>query len=463
MSVRRPFVLSAVAAVLAAAVAAAPSAGAAAPAAAPSGAAAGAQPVPVTGDSDLGEWASGVPQVEAASGPAPRVALAEGASAATAADLTSSIATKLAARGASRGAGAYFSGQVVDLATGRAVWSKAVSTSRLPASNQKLVTGYVAMKSLGGSARITTPVLQDPKWRSTIYLKGAGDPTLSTARLATMAKSVASTVTGQGYDLVNVVVDDSLFPAPTNATGWKSTWVPSEVAPVRALVVDQANVMDTSIHAGKAFAAELKKAGLPVKAVKRGVVQPGSTTLTSTTSGTVGSMVQVMLNASQNDYAEALYRLAAIKRGYAPTWSGAKSNAMNVLKRYGVYTKGLAFYDGSGLSRSDRMTVTTALYLLKRMRIQEDVNSVVFASPGMPIAGVSGTLKTRFTTKPTVCAKNIVRAKTGTLSDTVALSGIAPGKDGRERLFALFVNYQTNTSDARIVVDALAATSTGCY
>ena len=174
-------------------------------------------------------------------------------------------------------------------------------------------------------------------------------------------------------------------------------------------------------------------------------------------------MVQTMLNASQNDYAEALYRLAAIKRGYPASWSGAKANAMDVLTRYGVYRTGLSFHDGSGLSRSDRMTVTTALYILKRMRLQQDVNSVVFAAAGMPIAGESGTLKSRFTTTPTVCARNIVRAKTGSLDDTVTLSGIAPGKDGRERLFSLLVNYNTATTDARVVVDALAATSTGCY
>jgi D-alanyl-D-alanine carboxypeptidase/D-alanyl-D-alanine-endopeptidase (penicillin-binding protein 4) len=81
----------------------------------------------------------------------------------------------------------------------------------------------------------------------------------------------------------------------------------------------------------------------------------------------------------------------------------------------------------------------------------------------MPTAGVSGTLKTRFTTSPTICAKGAVRAKTGSLDDVVTLSGIAPGEDGRERLFSLLVNYNTATTSARAAVDALAATATGCY
>jgi D-alanyl-D-alanine carboxypeptidase/D-alanyl-D-alanine-endopeptidase (penicillin-binding protein 4) len=460
MSVRRPPVLLAVAAMLAAAVVAAPTAGASAPSAGP----AGSQPIPVAGDSDLGDWATGLPE-RGPAGAAPTLTAtgAQASTETTVADLTSSITTKLVARGKSRGAGTSFSGQVVDMATGKALWSVAPGTPRLPASNQKLVTGYVAMKSLGAPAKLVTPVHQGVAYRSTLYLVGRGDPTLTTSRVASLAQAAATALRNQGITAANVIVDDSLFPAPTNATGWKASWVPDEVAPVRALVVDQVNVMDTSLNAGSVFVAQLRKAGVSVNWMKRGTLERGAPLLASTTSPTVGSMVQTMLNASQNDYAEALYRLAAIKRGYAATWAGAKANAMDVLRRYGVYRTGLSFYDGSGLSRSDRMTVTTALYLVKKMRTQEDVNSVVFASPGMPIAGVSGTLKNRFVTKPTVCAKNIVRAKTGSLSDTVTLSGIAPGKDGRERLFSLLVNYTSNTNDARIVVDALAATSTGCY
>ena len=65
--------------------------------------------------------------------------------------------------------------------------------------------------------------------------------------------------------------------------------------------------------------------------MRRGVVESGSTDLATTTSPTIGSMVQAMLNVSQNDYAESLYRLAAVKRGYRADWAGAKANAVNVL------------------------------------------------------------------------------------------------------------------------------------
>ena len=232
---------------------------------------------------------------------------------------------------------------------------------------------------------------------------------------------------------------------------------------MRPLVVDQANLMDTSMGAGNVFAKLLRDRGLTVRSVARNTVEPGSTTVATTLSPTVGSMVQAMLNVSHNDYAEMLFRLSGVKRGYNGGWSGARANARWVLDHYGVSTAGLALYDGSGLSRSNRMTVTTALYLVKRMREQQDVNSVVFTSAGMPVAGVSGTLEDRFRTAPTSCARNRVKAKTGTLSDVVTLTGVAMGGDGRERLFSVMVNNNTATTSARNAVDLLATTATGCY
>ncbi|MGO4343509.1 D-alanyl-D-alanine carboxypeptidase/D-alanyl-D-alanine-endopeptidase [Pedococcus sp. 2YAF34] len=458
----RPAALAALTAVLAAAVTAA------------SVTPAAAGPT-ASGDLERAASTTGVPRTTVAStglapfgptgGPLSRSAgtASTDATTTTTTDLTSSIATKLTTRAKDTRLGTAWSGQVVDLATGRAVWSRSTTTTRLPASNEKLITAYVAMKSLGGGATLTTSVLQGSRYKSSVYLKGVGDPTLTSARLKTMASTVASTYKAQGITAVKVFVDDSLFPAPTNATGWKAEWVPSEVAPVRALVVDQVNVMDTSVNAGYVLANQLRSYGLTVNGVGRAVVETGSTTVAGSTSPSVGSMVQAMLNLSQNDYAEALFRLAALKRGFAGDWTGARANALQVLQRYGVYTKGLVFYDGSGLSRSDRMPVTTALYLVKKMRTQPDVNSVVFASPGMPVAGVSGTLENRFTTAPTSCARSIVRAKTGSLDDVVTLSGIAQGKDGRERLFSLLVNANTATAGARAAVDALTATATGCY
>lgn len=457
------------AAVSAPAAVAAPSAAAPAPAPAPAAAPAAPAPaapaapapVPISGDSDTGPWASGIPLVTAAG--TDLAPLPGGRSTSEAADLSWSIRARLFSRGSVPQIGAHASGQVVDVATGRVLWAKNPTTARTPASNQKIVTAFVTLASMGTSARLTTPVLQVASQPSTVYLKGAGDPALSSAQLASMATTVAARVKGQGLASVRVVVDDSLFPAPTNAAGWKPEWVPGTVAPVRALVVDQANVVDTSIHAGQVFAARLKAAGVTASVVRRGVVPTGATTIASVASPTVAQLVQTMLNASHNDYAEALFRLAALRRGLAADWAGARTNAVQVLTAAGIDRAGMVVNDGSGLSRTGRMTPVTAIDLVSTIRSIPAQNAVIFAAAGLPTSGVSGTLRTRFVTAPTSCAHSDIRAKTGTLGDVVALSGVSTGVDGRERLFSVLVNNVSSTSAARADVDALAATSTGCY
>ena len=91
---------------------------------------------------------------------------------------------------------------------------------------------------------------------------------------------------------------------------------------------------------------------------------------------------------------------------------------------------GMALLDGSGLSRKDRRVAA-----LPRRRPSRGPghstrprSPLMFEPDAMPVAGVSGTLDDRygrFVTKQARCAQGDVRAKTGTLFDTIGLSGVA--------------------------------------
>ena len=86
---------------------------------------------------------------------------------------------------------------------------------------------------------------------------------------------------------------------------------------------------------------------------------------------------------------------------------------------------------------------------------------------GLPIAGKTGTLRAsygRFTAATSKCAVGAVHAKTGTLSDAVALAGWTRGLDGQVKTFAFVINGKpTSTTLMRQNIDMLAATVTGCY
>ena len=135
---------------------------------------------------------------------------------------------------------------------------------------------------------------------------------------------------------------------------------------------------------------------------------------------------------------------------------------MATLRARGVITYGSATYDGSGLSRSDRLTSQNLASLLRRVHQTPVVHDVLYSSAGMPIAGVSGTLRTRFATADTSCARGKVKAKTGWLSDVVSLSGTAYGVDGRLRVFSIIENGAADPTKARLAIERFATAATGC-
>ncbi|RSN71051.1 D-alanyl-D-alanine carboxypeptidase, partial [Streptomyces sp. WAC 05379] len=78
---------------------------------------------------------------------------------------------------------------------------------------------------------------------------------------------------------------------------------------------------------------------------------------------------------------------------------------------------------------------------------------------GLPVAGFTGTLSTRYTDG----AAGIVRAKTGTLHGVNSLAGTVVDQDGRLLAFA-FLSTGDNADAARSALDrtATALASCGC-
>jgi D-alanyl-D-alanine carboxypeptidase/D-alanyl-D-alanine-endopeptidase (penicillin-binding protein 4) len=92
---------------------------------------------------------------------------------------------------------------------------------------------------------------------------------------------------------------------------------------------------------------------------------------------------------------------------------------------------GVRVVDGSGLSRSDRVTARMLTGVLLALWQNPVYRGIVWA--GLPVAGVSGTLKHRLLKGP---AHRRVRAKTGSTDVASALSGYV----GRRFAFAVIQN-----------------------
>ena len=371
------------------------------------------------------------------------------------------MASALTSRATTTRFGTSFSGAVVDAASNATVWSKSGSTGRMPASTNKLVTASNALTLFGPDKRWTTRV-RAGAYANRVVLVGAGDPSLKSAGLDAMAKKTAAALLAKKITAARVYVDDDVFPTPSLAYGWKASYVPDSITPVRGLVRDQRNNSDTSADAARYFRDRLKAYGVTGAGYYgRANAASGSAIIASTTGTPLSTMVSTMLLNSDNEIAEALHKLVGRGLGYGASWGGARTAQAKELAVQGLATG--AVYDGSGLSRADRISALQLARIVDRGIDAGTQTTLWPLKSGLPAAGRTGTLAGRFTTPASKCAVGKVWAKTGTLADVVTLAGWTTGTDGRVKAFAFIVNGKTSSTTLKQNVDMLAATVNGCY
>jgi serine-type D-Ala-D-Ala carboxypeptidase/endopeptidase (penicillin-binding protein 4) len=266
-----------------------------------------------------------------------------------------------------------------------------------------------------------------------------------------------------------VHVDDDIFPDTNRARGWTRSYIPSVVSSVEGLARIWDYSADPSTNAAKVFADRLTKKGYPT-GIGPDADAGEAAVLAESKGHTVGDAVRVMLRISENNVAEVLHRHVARAVGIEPTWTGATQATEQVLRSLGIDPTGMSLLDGSGLSRKDRVSPRFLVDVLRVARVTNPGPfTLMFEPDAMPVAGLSGTLDDRygrFVTRQSRCAAGAVRAKTGTLFDTVGLTGVATTIAGGERIFSILVNDRPQRYSAlatRQAVDGLTATINGCW
>lgn len=363
---------------------------------------------------------------------------------------------------------------VSDALSGKEIVSYRPTTGLLPASNMKVVTAANALHALGPTKRFETKVVK--VGTAAIALVGGGDATFGSTGLSNLAQQTVAAVRADDElapspgRRLRVFVDDSLYPTPTVPAGWRDGYEPGVVRPVRALGMDGDYTMDSARSAGQRFAAALRDNGVSAGYVAR-TTTTGKPTIASYLGLRLSTQIKYMLQVSENNVAEMLFRNTALATGQSASWAGASRAAAIQLRDMGVRTAGTSLKSGSGVARNDRLTTRLLTGVLNRIanRARFPELASIYYGAGLPLAGRSGTLAAangRFNTKPTNCAAGKVRAKTGTLFDTTALSGLTVGTDGRIKSFSVFVNSRPQSVpqlSTRRSIDRIAATVNGCY
>jgi len=171
------------------------------------------------------------------------------------------------------------------------------------------------------------------------------------------------------------------------------------------------------------------------------------------TSPSLLEILQVIEKVSQNLHAELVLReVARVTRGAGTRESGLQELAV-WLAGIGIKAEEWRAEDGSGLSRNDEVSPRAMTRLLSHMAASK--HGAAWLSL-LPVGGEDGTLANRLCC---VSDGKLVRAKTGTLTRAIALSGYADSRTRGRLAFSILVNnFSAPLAEVRAWVDKIALT-----
>ena len=359
----------------------------------------------------------------------------------------------------------------------------------LPASNAKLFTTAAALLKFGSQWQISTPVYATgtAPHLTSLYVVGRGDPSITTTQLEALVEELKA----KGITKIDrLIVEDSYFPEGGINPTWEwedlhyywgtsvnslilnenaviLTILPTELGETvklqwsdslaakqwqienKAVTAAEETPYNVTIHPNftqplleiegelaidskpdiwalsvpdpgryflNSFRRQLLQAGIEVSSAKliKNESNHWETELTAIESPALAELLDKTNQESNNLYAESLFQLV-----------GGAEGVKEVLTELGVDPGTYHLADGSGLSRRHLISPEAIVSTLSLMAATAEAE-IYRAS--LPIAGESGTLKSRFLN--TTVAGNL-RAKTGTLTGVSALSGYLeiPGQE----------------------------------
>lgn len=380
---------------------------------------------------------------------------------------------------------------VADALTGKTLFSQKGEAAATPASNLKLLTAAAALATLGPETRFSTRAVAGSAPNQVVLVAGGdamlsdggGDPAkvMGHAGVEDLARQTAVALAAAGVKgPVTLSIDDTLFSGPALNPDWADGDVDAgEIAPIFPMALNAGRLapevlsgprpQDSAVAVAEAFAHALEDAGVATNgaitrgkapaasgAAGAGPVQPGSV-LGSVESATVAGQVQYMLDESDNYVAEVMGRMSALKLGKEASNAGAVAAVREVVESLGVPMEGITMTDACGLAVGNLISPAQLVKVLTLM-LADPGSDLGQALPGLPIAGLSGSLERRFASGPELGGAGLVRAKTGSLNSVTGLSGYVVNAHGRLLVFSILGNgFSDGAAAARPVADAAAA------
>jgi len=220
----------------------------------------------------------------------------------------------------------------------------------------------------------------------------------------------------------------------------------------------QINVLDRTDYADRLFRAQWGELGGSFSGVVReATVASPATNLLSLAEHRSRPLSEVLrdINKRSDNPITRLTFLAladrmASERAAMPTAANAEVTVRQWLRKEGIDDGGLVLDNGSGLSRSEKIS---PLQLAQVVRTAARKPWAPEFMASLPVAGVDGGMQRRLV-DPALTGR--ARLKTGTLRDVTALAGYLPDQDGNLLVVAAMLNdEQAKSRVSRPILDAL--------
>ena len=363
---------------------------------------------------------------------------------------------------------------VADANTGTVLWQNDAQTLATPASSLKILTASAVLLGMPHDQRVETSVVRYGD-NPNLVMRGAGDPTLSqdgdgfytdAASLADLAAKIQQAgAVPTDPKSAKLYLDNSLFSETFHDKWEKAGLSDGYIAPVESVMIDAGRIDSKGEESARSATPAKDAQDLLAKDLGLGTgdklveaVIPGvePTVVATVQSAPLVERVRDMMLASDNVLAESLARELAIYRGLPPTFGGAAQAVRDTLAENGFDlgapgTPGAAVLsDASGLS-TDNLVQPAQLHALLQAaslpvgdtrpegaidpKITQTLRPLL---DSLPVAGVSGTLASRFGQGNE--GAGVARAKTGTLNDASALAGVVVTDSGQLLDYVLLSN-----------------------
>ena len=249
---------------------------------------------------------------------------------------------------------------------------------------------------------------------------------------------------------------------------WEDRWVPPSIKtdrqhrtnisllgefPRDCKITNSINILDRNLYIESLIRQLWKEMGGQWQGhVVDGVTTPNAKLIVEKTSDTLADNLRIINKRSDNAMTRSLYLTLGAESNQqiegATSFQMAETRIRHFMNLQGIDDRGFIVDNGSGLSRTERISANQMSALLLRA---SQSNWFAEFSSSLPIVAIDGTMRKRLIGS-TAAAR--ARMKTGTLRDTVAVAGYVQDQENQTWVVVAMINHD-NASQARPALDAL--------